>query len=333
MLNLDRRLITSLSHLNNNMLLALLLSSFITFVQLNCENLFDCKHDSAKSDTEFLPEAPRRWTPWKYWRKINNIAKELIACGENNENFSAPDFIALCEVENDSVMRDLAYRSSLRNAAYDYFITKSPDERGIDVALMYHRYSFAPINSKSISVSAIGGMKPTRDILYVSGKILSGDTLHIFVVHAPSRVGGEKKSRPYRLNVAKHVCNAIDSIKILQPAAHIIIAGDFNDDKDGVTLQQYKKHEMHDATCQAKGKNGAKGSYKYKGKWEMIDHVLLSTPLMPRLHSTAIFDATFLLDEDNRYGGMKPKRSYPSYHFDAEGFSDHLPLVVRLKLE
>lgn len=315
------------------MLLALLLSSFLTFVQLNCENLFDCKHDSTKNDTEFLPEAPRRWTPWKYWRKINNIAKELIACGENNGDFQVPDIIALCEVENDSVMHDLVCRSPLRNAAYDYFVTKSPDERGIDVALMYHRYSFAPINNQSINVNPTKGMKPTRDILYVSGKTTSGDTLHIFVVHAPSRFGGEKKSRPFRLNVAKQVCNAVDSIKNIQPEARIIIAGDLNDDIDGVTLQQYKKHEIYDATCLAKGKNGAKGSYKYKGKWEMIDHVLLSTSLMSRLHSTEIFDATFLMDEDTKYGGLKPKRSYPSYHFDAEGFSDHLPLVVRLKLE
>ena len=33
------------------MILSLLLSSFLTLVELNCENLFDCKHDSLKQDS------------------------------------------------------------------------------------------------------------------------------------------------------------------------------------------------------------------------------------------------------------------------------------------
>ena len=32
------------------MFLALLLSSLLTFVELNCENLFDTRHDSLKND-------------------------------------------------------------------------------------------------------------------------------------------------------------------------------------------------------------------------------------------------------------------------------------------
>ena len=35
-------------------LLALLMGIF-TMVELNCENLFDCRHDSLKEDTEYLP--------------------------------------------------------------------------------------------------------------------------------------------------------------------------------------------------------------------------------------------------------------------------------------
>ena len=47
--------------------------------------------------------------------------------------------VALCEVENDSVMRDLTHYSALREADYRYVMTQSPDERGIDVALLYQR--------------------------------------------------------------------------------------------------------------------------------------------------------------------------------------------------
>src|SRR3712207_8786524 len=38
---------------------------------------------------------------------------------------------------NDSVLTDLTKKSLLRNARYEYVMTDSPDERGIDVALLY----------------------------------------------------------------------------------------------------------------------------------------------------------------------------------------------------
>lgn len=64
------------------MFLALLLSSLLTFVELNCENLFDTRHDSLKNDMEFTPEGSYHWTRTRYWRKLNNLAKELVALGE-----------------------------------------------------------------------------------------------------------------------------------------------------------------------------------------------------------------------------------------------------------
>lgn len=89
------------------MLLSLFLASLFTFVELNCENLFDCRHDSLKQDMEFTPDGERRWTANKYWNKLNNTAKSIISCGTDGNDWHLPDIIALCEVENDSVMRDL----------------------------------------------------------------------------------------------------------------------------------------------------------------------------------------------------------------------------------
>lgn len=314
------------------MLLTVLLASFLTFVELNCENLFDCQHDSMKNDREFLPDSPRQWKQWKYWRKLDRLSKEIMACGEDSTGYTLPDIVALCEVENDSVMRDLTRRSSLRVAGYDYLMTNSPDERGIDVALMYHRFSFAPIVHRSIRVAPITGMHPTRDILYVSGQIITGDTLHIFVVHAPSRYGGERATRPFRLAVAEHLCSAIDSVRTVSKRANIIVAGDFNDSEDGKSLAPYYEKGLHNVTRAAKGCNGAKATYRYRGKWERIDHVLFSAPLLQCLRSAVIFDATFLLIDDEKYGGVKPRRTFPPYRYDADGYSDHLPLVVRLSM-
>ena len=55
------------------------------------------------------------------------------------QEMDTPALVALCEVENDSVLRDLTRYSVLREAGYRYVITHSPDERGINVALLYQR--------------------------------------------------------------------------------------------------------------------------------------------------------------------------------------------------
>lgn len=314
------------------MLLTVLLASFLTFVELNCENLFDCQHDSLKDDTEFLPDSPRHWTTWKYWRKLNNISKEIMACGGDQAAFCMPDIVALCEVENDSVMRDLTRRSSLRGAGYDYIVTDSPDLRGIDVALMYHRFSFSPIVQRSLRVAPIEGMRPTRDILYVAGRVLPDDTIHIFLLHAPSKYGGERVTRPHRAAVASRLFESIDSLRAVSPLAKIIVVGDFNDGADESSLSLYYGKDLCNVTRNATGKNGAKGTYRYKGHWESIDHMLVSPSLLPSVQQASVFDAPFLLVDDERYGGVKPRRTFPPYHYDADGYSDHLPLIVRMSL-
>ena len=155
------------------MTLSMLLISLFTFVELNCENLFDCRHDSLKNDTEFLPDGAYHWTRTRYWQKLDRIGQTILSCGEqqvtnrlseggvnNGKSWQLPDMVALCEVENDSVLHDLTRRSLLRNACYEYVMTNSPDERGIDVALMYSPYSFRLIGSHSVRVNPIKGNAP-----------------------------------------------------------------------------------------------------------------------------------------------------------------------------
>ena len=150
-------------------MLSLLLSVFLTFVEYNCENLFDCQHDSLKEDMQFTPEGMYRWTPGRYWKKLNHISQAILSCAGDSASATIPDMIALTEVENDSVMRDLTKRSLMRNARYEYVMTSSPDVRGIDVALAYSPYSFRLLSSHSIRVRMPESVRPTRDILYASG--------------------------------------------------------------------------------------------------------------------------------------------------------------------
>lgn len=313
------------------MTLSMLLISLFTFVELNCENLFDCRHDSLKNDTEFLPDGAYHWTRTRYWQKLDRIGQTILSCGVKEQTWQLPDMVAICEVENDSVLHDLTRRSLLRNARYDYVMTNSPDERGIDVALMYSPYSFRLIGSHSVRVKPIKGMRPTRDILYASGVTASGDTLHVIVAHLPSRRGGEKYSRPFRMMAARQVAAVIDSIyNKVSAEAKIIVAGDFNDYSNSESMQLLCSKRMIGVSKGAKGHNGAKGTYRYQGLWGSLDHILVSIPLADIATECYVNDAEFLIERDEKYGGVKPRRNYlgPRY---LNGFSDHLPLVARFQ--
>lgn len=307
--------------------LGTLLISLFTLVQLNCENLFDCRHDSLKNDQEFLPEAYRHWTTSRYWKKLNRIGQEIVACGGEGKQWRLPDLVALCEVENDSVLHDLTRRSLLRTARYEYVMTHSPDLRGIDVALLYSPFTFALVKSYALRVNPPAGMRPTRDILYAKGLTFGGDTLHVFVLHAPSRAGGEANTRPYRMAVANRLCTAIDSIRQGTPTANIVVTGDFNDYGDAPALRLLAANGLTDVSANAIGTNGAKGTYRYQGEWGSLDHVFVSQKIHEKGVSCHIFDAPFLMEDEEKYGGKRPWRTYqgPKY---LGGFSDHLPLVV-----
>lgn len=310
------------------MFLLMFISSFFTFVELNCENLFDCTHDSLKNDTEFLPDGSYRWTRTRYWRKLNHIGQALLACGDGKDGWQLPDMVALCEVENDTVMRDLTRRSLLRKARYEYVMTDSPDERGIDVALMYSPFSFALINHRSVRPSPLDGMRPTRDLLYACGLVSGGDTLHVIVTHMPSRRSGERITDRYREHVARYVVALADSIRRVSPEALIIVAGDFNEYSGKGCIATICDAGFTDVSDGAVGRNGAKATYRYRGGWGSLDHVLASRSLARRFADSRVEDSPFLIEDDERYGGVKPRRNYLGPRW-LDGFSDHLPLVVR----
>ena len=96
------------------------------------------------------------------------------------------------------------------------------------------------------------------------------------------------------------------------------------------SLQVLEQHGLHNVSRSAKGTHGAEGTYRYAGEWESIDHVLVSPSLRDCVNAVFVNDAPFLLEDDKKYGGVKPLRTFNGYHYQ-RGFSDHLPLVVRFR--
>ena len=287
----------------------------------NTENLFDYKDDPKKNDNEFLPDATRRWTYFRYRDKLKNLAKGIIASGDEY----VPDLVGLCEVENDSCLNDLTRRSPLKEAGYRYVMTDSPDQRGIDVALLYQRGSFKLLQHQSIRIPFKQVKKaPTRDILHVVGKVVSGDTLDVWVVHYPSRRGGKAKSEPYRLLVAEILKHAVDSVMQVRQNPNVVIMGDFNDGPSSPVMKKLCSDGRLVNLMQGK----KEGTYRYRGAWEILDQFLVSENV--RTKNAEVLQHPFLLEEDEKYGGNKPFRTYNGMRYQG-GFSDHLPIILDLQ--
>jgi hypothetical protein len=77
--------------------------------------------------------------------------------------------------------------------------------------------------------------------------------------------------------------------------------------------------------------DAAEGSHRYKGQWAYLDQLIISQGLIDKVGEFGCFRAPFLLEEDNRYPGMQPFRTYLGMRYN-EGFSDHLPIYIDLKL-
>ena len=80
-----------------------------------------------------------------------------------------------------------------------------------------------------------------------------------------------------------------------------------------------------EAAADAKGNNGAEGTYKYRGEWGSLDHILLRGNIKRHLQTTHINDLPFLLQGEEEQ--KMPRRTYRG-NFYQGGYSDHLPLVA-----
>lgn len=307
----------------------------------NTENFYDTEDDSLKSDEAFTPDGSNHWTKSRYWKKINNLSKVFTAIG----GWDFPEVIGMTEIENRSVLEDLTRRSGLSSGKYGIVHYDSPDQRGIDVALIYRKDRFRIIYSEPINVSFVDDPNSkTRDILYVSGVFaFSPDTVHFFVNHWPSRYGGYAATIEKRNRAGDVLRYKVDSLLNRNSNAKIIIMGDFNDYPYDISLIKHLK-ALPDTIGASNSevinlmypiyKEGKYGTNKYQDNWGILDQIIVSYAFLKDkdgIHISKnqgnIFRAPFLIIPDESYIGFKPFRTYVGFKYYG-GFSDHLPVYV-----
>ena len=312
-----------------------------TFMFYNTENFFDTENDSLNNDDEFTPDGDRRWNSARLHSKAERLAKVILAAGKWN----APVAIGLCEVEDLKVLELLTNNEPLARFHYKIVHKDSPDKRGIDVALLYRPDFFHPFDYQAIPiVDPKDKSFHTRDILQVSGVLNGCDTLHVFVNHWPSRYGGIMETLRYRGLAAETLKKSVQNLLGRYPKAKIICMGDFNDTPIDDSLAKVLGAKGSD-NPESNGEliNLSAGwisneiqTIKSKFSWEVFDQFIVSDYFLQRnncfeFQKAEIFSAGFLLEPDSKFGGVKPKRTYVGFKYQ-EGFSDHLPVLLRVQL-
>jgi exonuclease III len=318
--------------LKSSLTVFILLGPFFCFAQntnefsivfYNVENLFDTIDDPRKNDNQYLPHSKKEWNTYKYYQKLENTSKAIIASGKWN----MPDIIGIAEVETKKCALDLIHKTPLTKAHYNLIYYESPDFRGIDVACFYNPETFKVINSVNIPVSFTGRPQmKTRDILHITGVITkSEDTLDIFFCHFPSRFGGTKKTEFKRLTAAQTLKNYTDSLEQIG-SPKIIIMGDLND-----TPQDSSIAILTDNSYQNLMNDSYYGTHYYNNTWNHLDQCIANYKFTKNFNYTyEIIHNNFLLTTDSK-GRKKPFRTYQGPFFK-NGYSDHLPIILRIKI-
>ncbi len=309
----------------------------------NVENLFDTYNDPLIFDDDRTPDGKDQWTESRYRRKVEHLSKVLSEIGME-ETGSSPDLIGLCEVENQHVLEDLIGHPNLSDKNYGIVHFDSPDERGIDVALLYKKGAFLPISFSSIRLLLIdisGERNYTRDQLVVGG-LLDGEPIHILVNHWPSRSGGEVASKPGRLAAAGLNKHIIDSLRRIDLNAKIITMGDLNDDPIDDTIKKVLQTTGNKDDLIAGGLFNPMdalfrlgiGSLAYRDKWNLFDQIILTENWINNpakgygFWKAGVYNKSYLVTELGQYRGY-PFRTYAGGNYTG-GYSDHFPVFVYL---
>ncbi|MGN0235071.1 MAG: hypothetical protein ACI4BD_01980 [Paludibacteraceae bacterium] len=305
----------------------------------NVENLFRPDTDSLNPDREFTPDGMRRWTHGRYRTKVAQIAQVAANAG----GWQGMDVIGLCEVEDSACVADICRALGKDYRAVHY---ESPDPRGMDVALVY-RTTCTLLGSQPVPISLSDG-KRTRDVLYARLVMPLCDTVDFLLCHLPSMRGGYGTAALRRAEVQTTIQQTIDSLLQTDTARQIILMGDMNDDPHDnlrgmhnrmCNMQTKRREPIKEGRSsgrtiltdmQAKSDKHIRGTYKHRGVWTYLDQCYLSESLHNRQTEVRVYAPDYLLEEDNRYLGVRPKRTYIGMRYHG-GYSDHLPVVLRME--
>lgn len=304
----------------------------------NVEDLFDTADDPNTADEDMLPLSDRGWTEERYRAKLRSLARVIADMGSEN---GFPVLVGIAEVENRAVLEALAAEPAIASAGYAVCHADSPDVRGIDVAFLYRAEMFRLDGFRSVKAEC--GYPPTRDFAVIEGRI-GNERFCVTAVHWPSRRGGGR-SEAQRRACARQVRRMTDSVRRAAPSVKVIVMGDMNDEpRDGSVARDLGARRRAGSDTSgfynpfASKRRAGRGSYRYDGRWNMLDQIVVSPNLVRRgdaggglrlcrIGGGRALGGVFRRDWMLRRGS--PFATYRGSDYEG-GVSDHLPVYVVL---
>ena len=304
------------------------------------ENLFDTIDSPDFEDDDLLLSGLNNWTYDRYEKKLADLARVILSVPDPQP----PAIIGLAEVENRQVLLDLLDNRGMQKGGYEIIHEDRKDPRGIECALLYRPKFFRYKSHTTIPVEdPVNPDYRYRSILHVTGTGPDGSNLHIFVNHWKSRSGDSKETERKRMFSAITLRKQLDMLLARESDFKVILLGDFNDEptnrsitnglsalnkRCNINLGDYFNlyYDLHNLQ--------GKGTYNYKGTWNMLDQIIVSYSLLNQeqglttgYESGQILKEDWMLYESEKYGTRLPAATYggPEYF---GGPSDHLPVYV-----
>jgi len=301
------------------------------------------------------------WNGEKYRARLNTLAGAIARIGP-----AAPDILGLVEVENLTVLNDLA-AGELARAGYRWTAFAGAPGAALGAGVL----SRLPLRETRVHSAVSGGAAIPRPVLEVRVETADGTEAVFFVCHWKSKIGGDAATEPLRRAAARVISRRLAELQAEEPELPVVVMGDLNEPHDefrrrGGEAVTALMPDAPDAAAlaareavfpgaadflvitgetppaaasfggpalfspwEAASDGMGDGTYYYRGEWEAIDHFLLGA---------ALFDgkgwefASCAAAREPPFTGERgtPLRYNPR---TGQGLSDHLPLCLLLKRE
>jgi endonuclease/exonuclease/phosphatase family metal-dependent hydrolase len=317
-------------------------SNTIVVASWNVENLFDTIDDPDNpNDDSYTPDGWTHWSTYRYTRKLSNLAKVIAAM--------QPDILCLMEVENRQVLKDLVEKLK-KEQDYELPVIlhrNGGDTRGIDIAIL--------TKWQPVATNWFCAVPAQRDVLACDFRI-HDRSLTILANHWKSQLGKKAESDDIRRIEAKAVRKFIDARLKDDPAAAILVTGDFNDAINSKILIEDAGFSLDESDVRTNTTqrlfwnlsgmlpDTACGTYYYAAakRWSSFDSISVSsgmltnhTPAAPWCVKPATYAIYKYPDHVETNGTPKPFRYIRSKVNGSRmvmGFSDHFPVRVELQM-
>jgi predicted extracellular nuclease len=274
----------------------------------NVENLFDLENEPEKDDERTTPSPEELETKL---RKLEGVIRAELRL---------PDIIVIQEVENSTVLTQLAERVN-QGGGTSYVATSlgSSDRRGIENGFLWDQQRVALEEAKLLSgpdVEKAFGLtseSPGREPLIGRFEV-RGSSVIVVGNHFRSKGGDDplfglndpphRRSETQRKAQARVVRDYADSILNNDPTAWLVVAGDLNDFEFGepgegpdhpLAILEGGDGQVPLANLILREDKAERFTYIYQGNGQVLDHILVSPKMLERLAAVDIlhFDASY----------------------------------------